>query len=57
MEARTNKKHPTGPKGSFQRVDLDFRRKGEMRNLFVLLASNKQLKLKALYVNAVFKYL
>lgn len=55
MEARTNKKHPVGPKGSFQRVDLDFRRKGEMRNL--LLASNKQLKLRALYVNGVFKYL
>ena len=50
-ESRISKILPIGLKGSFPRVDFNFRKKGEMRNLFVSLASYKQLKLRALHIN------
>lgn len=46
-----------GSVGIFKRIVFDFRKKDEMRNLFVLLTSDKQLKLRVLHVNGVFKYL
>ena len=50
-ESRISKTLPIGLKGSFPRVDFNFRKKGEMRNLFVSLASYKQLNLRALHIN------